>query len=107
MSVQSIISRAYLPMDVGSAARLGAYGVAALFLVVVLNVLRQLLPRKRSEPPLVFHWIPLVGNAVSYGMDPLDFYQRCRKKVSARCPHSIHPPIHPATTSPLPQRSQF
>jgi hypothetical protein len=51
--------------------------------IVVINALRQLLPRKKSEPPLVFHWIPFVGNAVSYGLDPFAFYTRCREKVRA------------------------
>ena len=67
--------------DSGSAAVVAAYGAAALFLAILLNVLRQQLPRKNSEPPLVFHWIPFIGNAVSYGMNPLLFYQECQKKV--------------------------
>ncbi|SPN97077.1 probable cytochrome P450 51 [Cephalotrichum gorgonifer] len=70
----------YIPAAVSSALRFGMYGAGVFLLAVLLNVLGQLLPRKKSEPPLVFHWIPFIGNAVSYGMKPLDFYQQCRKK---------------------------
>ncbi|KAF2644253.1 lanosterol 14-alpha-demethylase [Massarina eburnea CBS 473.64] len=41
---------------------------------VVLNILSQLLIKKPNEPPLVFHWFPLVGNTVTYGMDPFKFF---------------------------------
>ncbi|KAI4268113.1 MAG: hypothetical protein L6R35_006790 [Caloplaca aegaea] len=50
------------------------------FLVVVLNVLRQLLFKNPREPPLVFHWVPVVGNTVAYGIDPYRFFFRCREK---------------------------
>lgn len=63
------------------AVRGALYGVAAFFLVILFNVFWQQLPRKKSEPPLIFHWIPFIGNAVSYGMHPLRFYQECQKKV--------------------------
>ena len=69
-------------LDVGSVAGIAAYGAGALFLAIFLNVLWQMLPRKKSEPPMVFHWIPFIGNAVSYGMNPLLFYQECQKKVT-------------------------
>jgi hypothetical protein len=64
-----------------SFVQLGAYALGVLFLSVVVNLVGQLLPRKKSEPPTVFHWLPFVGNAISYGMDPLKFYMECRKKV--------------------------
>jgi sterol 14-demethylase len=57
-----------------------AYAALTLLLLIFLNVLVQLLPRKASEPPLVFHWLPFVGNAISYGMDPFTFYTECRKQ---------------------------
>lgn len=41
----------------------------------------QLLPRKANEPPVVFHWLPIVGSAVGYGTDPLNFFAKCREKV--------------------------
>lgn len=59
---------------------LALYG---LLLAVAINVLRQQIPRNKSEPPVIFHWIPFIGNAVSYGTDPCKFYKECRKQV--RC----------------------
>ncbi|KAL7906624.1 cytochrome P450 51A [Trichoderma velutinum] len=53
----------------------GAFGV-----LVAINLLRQALPKNRREPPTVFHLVPLLGNAVSYGMDPPGFFARCRAK---------------------------
>ncbi|OAX42180.1 cytochrome P450 [Rhizopogon vinicolor AM-OR11-026] len=50
-------------------------------LTIVLNILRQLIiPRDPSLPPEVFHWIPIVGSAISYGNDPLNFFFTCREK---------------------------
>ncbi|KAE8204036.1 hypothetical protein A4X06_0g1023 [Tilletia controversa] len=50
-------------------------------LAVVLNVLAQLaLPKDRSAPPVVFHWVPIVGSAVTYGIDPYKFFFDCREK---------------------------
>lgn len=54
---------------------------AGVVLVVVANVLKQLLFRKPNEPPVVFHWLPLLGSTVEYGMDPYRFFFRCREKV--------------------------
>ncbi|KAK0534582.1 Lanosterol 14-alpha-demethylase [Tilletia horrida] len=50
-------------------------------LAVVLNVLAQLLlPKDRSRPPVVFHWVPVIGSAVTYGIDPYKFFFDCRKQ---------------------------
>ncbi|KAI1112928.1 cytochrome P450 [Nemania sp. NC0429] len=57
-----------------------AYLFGALLVLIVVNLLRQLLPRSKSEPPLAFHFIPFIGNAISYGLDPYGFYVQCRKK---------------------------
>lgn len=58
-------------------------GFAALvFLAVVLNVLNQLLLKNPNEPPVVFHWFPVVGNTVTYGIDPYKFFFDCRAKAS-------------------------
>jgi sterol 14-demethylase len=61
-----------------------AAGIAvSLVLAVVLNVLQQLLLKNPNEPPVVFHWFPVVGNTVKYGMDPYGFFFECRAKVCA------------------------
>ena len=57
-------------------------GLASLItLVIVLNVLNQLLFKNPHEPPVVFHWVPFIGNTISYGMDPYKFFFACREKV--------------------------
>ena len=62
--------------------RLPFYVLGLLALVIVLNALQQVfLPRPKSQPPVVFHWLPFVGNAVSYGADPLRFFNECQQKV--------------------------
>lgn len=54
---------------------------AGIFASVVLNVASQLLvPRSKSSPPVVFHWFPFIGSAVTYGMDPYTFFFENRKK---------------------------
>ena len=52
-----------------------------IVLSVVLNVLSQLLFKNPNEPPVVFHWFPIIGNTISYGMDPYTFFFQCREKV--------------------------
>ncbi|KAG9243464.1 CYP51, eburicol 14 alpha-demethylase [Calycina marina] len=54
--------------------------VAFLVLTVVLNVLQQILLKNSNEPPMVFHWLPIIGNTIKYGMDPYGFFQKCRAK---------------------------
>lgn len=53
-----------------------------LGLAVVLNVLKQLLFKNSNEPPLVFHWFPILGSTVTYGIDPYSFFFANRAKVS-------------------------
>ena len=55
--------------------------VGGLALIVGINVLVQVLvPRNKSLPPMVFHWVPVVGSAITYGMDPYRFFFNCREK---------------------------
>ena len=60
---------------------LGAALAGLLVLAVVANVLVQLLWKNPNEPPVVFHWFPIIGSTVVYGMAPYEFFERCRKKV--------------------------
>ncbi|POS82734.1 lanosterol 14-alpha-demethylase, partial [Erysiphe pulchra] len=55
-------------------------GCFVLVLAVVLNVLYQLLFRKPHEPPVVFHWFPVIGSTITYGIDPYKFFFDCRAK---------------------------
>jgi sterol 14-demethylase len=52
-----------------------------LVLSVVLNVLNQLLFKNPNEPPVVFHWFPIIGSTITYGIDPYKFFFECRAKV--------------------------
>ena len=36
---------------------------------------------KQHNPPLVLHYIPYLGNAIAYGMDPYKFFADCKEKV--------------------------
>jgi hypothetical protein len=55
-----------------------------IVLAVVLNVLKQLLFKNPNEPPVVFHWFPVLGNTITYGMDPYGFFFRNKAKVRTR-----------------------
>ncbi|KAJ7073017.1 lanosterol 14-alpha-demethylase [Mycena amicta] len=55
--------------------------INAPVLAILFNALWQkLIPRKTSDPPLVFHWIPIVGSAIWYGNDPVEFFAACQEK---------------------------
>lgn len=66
---------------------LAALGFASFVVAIIANVLSQLLLKDPSKPPVVFHWVPFIGNAVPFGKDPIKFYNECRAKVPI---HSIH-----------------
>lgn len=55
-----------------------------LFLItlatVTVNVISQLLPKPKSNVPVVFHFFPWIGSSVEYGMDPYGFFERNRLK---------------------------
>ncbi|KAF2275756.1 putative cytochrome P450 [Westerdykella ornata] len=61
---------------------IGVYGLLALLSIIALNLVYQFLFRilNRTRPPLVFHWVPFIGSAIHYGMDPYDFFFSCREK---------------------------
>ena len=54
--------------------------VALTTVTIFLNVARQFLFRNPNEPPIVFHWVPVIGSTISYGIDPYKFFFECRKK---------------------------
>lgn len=63
-----------------------------IILSVVFNVASQILFKNPNEPPLVFHWFPIIGSTITYGMDPPTFFQENRAKV---CEASWLPAISP------------
>lgn len=48
----------------------------------------QLAPKDPSRPPVVFHYVPIIGCAVSYGMDPYKFLFDARDKVRSFLPRA-------------------
>lgn len=71
-----------------------ALGVVAaitsvLVLAVITTVLQQVLLKNPNEPPLVFHWLPLIGSTVTYGIDPFKFFFDCQSKVRDLFPRTI------------------
>ena len=54
---------------------------ACIGLSIVWTMLKQLIVKNSNEPPLVRYWVPIIGNAVTYGMDPHGFFAKCQKKV--------------------------
>ena len=63
---------------------------AFLVLAVVLNILNQLLFKNPNEPPVVFHWFPIIGSTVFYGMDPYGFFFENKAKVRYPYQESVH-----------------
>lgn len=63
---------------------LTAYMAVAVLTAILLNVVYQLFFRlwNRTEPPMVFHWVPYLGSTISYGIDPYKFFFACREKAS-------------------------
>ena len=55
--------------------------VSLVVLVALLNILKQILFVKKDEPPVVFHWFPYIGSAVSYGQEPAKSLKECQAKV--------------------------
>lgn len=52
-----------------------------LLLVILYTLLRQLFFKHPNEPPVVFHWLPIIGSTISYGVDPFKFFFDCQAKV--------------------------
>lgn len=55
--------------------------ISVFVTIVVTNVLQQVLLKKRNEPPVILHLLPVIGSTVSYGIDPFKFFSRCQAQV--------------------------
>ena len=54
---------------------------SVLVISVLANILQQLLLKNPKEPPVVLHWLPIIGSTVTYGIDPFKFFFDCQRKV--------------------------
>ncbi|CAF9905050.1 MAG: Sterol 14-alpha demethylase [Heterodermia speciosa] len=56
-----------------------ALGILSV-IVILLNALIQVYLPTRNLPPLVFHWFPIIGSTITYGIDPFKFLFDCQAK---------------------------
>ncbi|ORX62812.1 lanosterol 14-alpha demethylase [Hesseltinella vesiculosa] len=76
MAVVSTLLSALPPVST-----LAVYLVLVVGVVFAIHILSQLIiPANPKQPPTVFSWVPLLGNAVQFGMDPITFLKDCQKK---------------------------
>ncbi|KAI3323445.1 cytochrome P450 [Xylariaceae sp. AK1471] len=61
-------------------SQVGVVVTGLLLFSVFFNVLHQILFKKSNEPPVVFHWFPIIGSTITYGMDPPRFFKENRAK---------------------------
>ncbi|KAI1435348.1 cytochrome P450 51 [Xylaria sp. CBS 124048] len=61
-------------------SRAGVVVAALLFLTVSLNVIKQIFFKNPNEPPVIFHWFPVIGSTITYGIDPPRFLAENRAK---------------------------
>jgi sterol 14-demethylase len=52
-----------------------------IVLSVLWNIFSQLVFKNSNEPPIVFHWVPVIGSTIDYGIDPFKFFKKCQAKV--------------------------
>ncbi|KAF2865707.1 cytochrome P450 51A [Massariosphaeria phaeospora] len=67
-------------LNMHSLLHAAGYLISSLLTLIIANLLSQSLLHKKSEPPVIFHWLPFIGNAVSYGVNPHRFLASCREK---------------------------
>nr|AIO08290.1 sterol 14 alpha-demethylase [Blumeria hordei] len=67
-------------LQLGFGIALASGIISLLLLLTFLNVLKQLLFKNPNEPPIVFHWIPIIGSTISYGMNPYKFFHESQAK---------------------------
>lgn len=65
-------------LDVGTVFKAGLVGLVAYYILHLLSFTPFL--RNKNDPPLVFHWVPIIGSAISYGLQPYAFFEHCQKE---------------------------
>jgi hypothetical protein len=70
------------------ALKLAGTGASLVAIAIFWNLFRQIFLKNPYEPPVVFHWLPIIGSTITYGMDPLKFFAQCQAKVRYSMRHS-------------------
>ena len=55
--------------------------ILLMTLVIVVTGAKQAIFKRRNELPVMFHWLPSVGSAISYGQERIRFLDDCQAKV--------------------------
>jgi hypothetical protein len=66
-----------------------AYVSFFVLIVIFSNVFQQIVFKSSNRPPVVFHWLPILGSTVAYGKDPFKFFFDCQARVGG-CPATSH-----------------
>lgn len=74
----SPLTQQFSQLSIASQVGIAVFGFITLS--VVFNVLGQILFKNSNEPPVVFHWFPVIGSTITYGMDPPRFFHEMRAK---------------------------
>jgi len=74
------------------ALKLAGTGASIIAIAILWNLIRQIFFKNQNEPPLVFHWLPIIGSTVIYGNDPLKFFALCQARVRFQVPPQRHSP---------------
>ena len=53
-------------------------------IVIITTILQQIFFKSSHRPPVVFHWLPIIGSTIAYGIDPFKFFFDCQAKVRER-----------------------
>jgi hypothetical protein len=69
------------------ALKLVGTSAALIASAILWNLFRQTFLKNPHQPPLVFHWLPVIGSTVTYGVDPLKFFAQCQAKVRYSIPN--------------------
>jgi len=80
MGLLATVAEPFSAIEWTPLAYLAAFGTVVTA-IVLLNVLKQLVWKNPTEPPLVFHLFPIIGSTITYGMQPVEFFEKNKKKV--------------------------
>ena len=67
--------------------------------LILVNGAKQALFKRPNEPLVVFHWLPFVGSAISYGQEPIKFLDDCQAKVKNQTIALTMVEIHPMSST--------